>query len=76
MANYYRSKKVSYVTDNPSQDIDYKDVELLKMYVMESGRIIPARLTGTSAIKQRQVAKAVKLARFIALLPYTDQHQY
>lgn len=55
-------------------EVDYKDIEVLKNYVMESGRIIPSRMTGASAKLQRKVARAIKRARFIALLPYTDQH--
>jgi len=54
--------------------IDYKDVELLKDFVNETGKIIPARITGTSAGYQRQLSDAIKRARFLALLPYTDLH--
>jgi small subunit ribosomal protein S18 len=56
------------------QEIDYKNVELLKTYILESGRIIPGRITNMSPRKQREVSKAIKLARYLALLPYTDQH--
>ena len=55
-------------------DIDYKSKRILKYYVMETGRIVPSRLTNTSMLMQRKIAKAVKLARFIALLPYCDRH--
>ncbi|HIW07323.1 MAG TPA: 30S ribosomal protein S18, partial [Candidatus Ignatzschineria merdigallinarum] len=55
-------------------EIDYKDVNLLKNYVTETGKIVPSRVTGTSARYQRQLATAIKRARYIALLPYTDQH--
>ena len=54
--------------------IDYKDIETLKDFVTENGKIIPARLTGTKARYQRQLTTAIKRARFLALLPYTDQH--
>jgi small subunit ribosomal protein S18 len=54
--------------------IDYKDVELLKDFINENGKIIPARITGTKAHYQRQLSTAIKRARFLALLPYTDQH--
>ena len=54
--------------------IDYKDVEVLKDFINENGRIIPARITGTSAGYQRQLSTAVKRARFLALMPYTDLH--
>ena len=55
--------------------MDYKQVELLKDFITENGKIIPARITGTKAHYQRQLAVAVKRARFLALLPYTDQHK-
>jgi|SRR5215470_14584665 len=54
--------------------IDYKDVDLLKDFINENGRIIPARITGTKAHYQRQLSDAIKRARFLALLPYTDLH--
>jgi small subunit ribosomal protein S18 len=54
--------------------IDYKDVELLKDFITETGKIIPARLTGTKARYQRQLTEAIKRARFLALLPFTDNH--
>lgn len=54
--------------------IDYKDVDLLKDFIAENGKIIPARLTGTKSKYQRQLSTAIKRARFLALLPYTDLH--
>ena len=57
------------------QEVDYKQVDLLKDFISENGKIIPARITGTKAHYQRQLATAVKRARFLALLPYTDQHK-
>ena len=54
--------------------VDYKDVDLLKDFITENGKLIPARITGTKAIYQRQLNIAVKRARFLALLPYTDKH--
>ena len=63
-------KKVCYFTKNKITFIDYKDVELLKKFVSPSGRISPRRLTGTCAKYQRELAKAIKNARFMALLPY------
>ena len=56
------------------EEIDFKDIKLLKEYITETGKIIPARMTGTSAKYQRQLNKAVKRARHLALLPYTDSH--
>ena len=56
------------------EEVDFKDIKLLKEYITETGKIIPARMTGTSAKYQRQLNKAVKRARHLALLPYTDSH--
>ena len=56
------------------KEIDYKDINLLKEFITETGKIMPARVTGTSAKYQRQLTKAVKRARHLALLPYTDSH--
>ena len=54
--------------------VDYKDVEILKDFVAENGKIIPARITGTKTRYQRQLSTAIKRARFLALMPYTDLH--
>jgi len=56
------------------QEIDYKNLDLLRQYVTETGKIVPSRITGASAKQQRQLATEVKRARYLALLPYTDQH--
>ncbi|MFL2697921.1 MAG: 30S ribosomal protein S18 [Gammaproteobacteria bacterium] len=56
------------------EEVDYKDIKLLSEFITETGKIIPARLTGTSAKYQRQLTKAVKMARHLALLPYSDTH--
>ncbi|MEC7570148.1 MAG: 30S ribosomal protein S18, partial [Pseudomonadota bacterium] len=53
----------------------YKDLEVLKQYITETGKIVPSRITGTKAKYQRQLATAIKRARYLALLPYTDSHQ-
>ena len=63
-------KKVCYFTKNKVKYIDYKDVELLKKFISHSGKIAPRRLTGTSAKYQRELARAIKNARYMALLPY------
>lgn len=75
MSSYFRRKKFCAFTAQNVAQIDYKDLETLKDYIMESGRIVPSRITGTSAKYQRQLARAIKLARFLALLPYCDTHQ-
>lgn len=54
---------------------DYKDITMLKNYISENNKIIPKRTTGLSSKEQRELAKAVKMARFIALIPYCDQHR-
>jgi small subunit ribosomal protein S18 len=56
------------------KEVDYKDVDLLKDFITENGKLIPARITGTKSKYQRQLDTAVKRARFLALLPYTDKH--
>ena len=66
-------KKVCYFTKNKITYIDFKDVELLKKFVSPSGRISPRRLTGTCAKSQRELARAVKNARYMALLPYLGE---
>lgn len=74
MSAYYRRKKFCYFTSNKIKEIDYKDVYLLKKFITESGKIVPSRVTGTKARYQRQLAAAIKLARFLSLLPYCDKH--
>ena len=72
--SYFKRKKFCAFESNEAPDIDYKDVDVLKEYVMESGRIVPSRITGTGARYQRQLSRAIKRARFLALLPYCDTH--
>jgi len=74
MSRYYRRRKYCKFTAEGITEIDYKDLELLKGFVTETGKIVPSRITGTKAKYQRQLAKAVKRARYLALLPYSDQH--
>jgi small subunit ribosomal protein S18 len=74
MSSYFRRKKFCAFKAQGVVNIDYKDLDVLKDYIMESGRIVPSRITGTSAKYQRQLARAIKLARFLALLPYCDTH--
>jgi len=69
-----RRKKYCKFTAENVDSIDYKDIDRLKQYIMENGRIVPRRITGTSARYQRQLSRAIKLARFLALLPYCDTH--
>ena len=72
MARFYRRRKYCRFTAEGVTEIDYKDIETLKQYISETGKIIPSRITGTKARYQRQLAKAIKRARYLALIPYTD----
>ena len=75
MARFFRRRKFCRFTAEGVKEIDYKDLETLKAYISETGKIVPSRITGTNAKYQRQLATAIKRARFVALLPYTDSHQ-
>ena len=75
MARFFRRRKFCRFTAEGVKEIDYKDLYTLKAYVSETGKIVPSRITGTKARYQRQLATAVKRARFLGLLPYTDSHQ-
>jgi small subunit ribosomal protein S18 len=72
---FFRRKKYCRFTAEGVKEIDYKDLNTLKQYVTETGKIIPSRNTGTKARYQRQLTRAVKLARYLALLPYSDAHR-
>ncbi|WP_127476222.1 30S ribosomal protein S18 [Sulfurivermis fontis] len=74
MSRFFRRKKFCRFTAEGVKYIDYKDLNTLKGYVTESGKIVPSRITGTKAKYQRQLALAIKRARYLALLPYTDAH--
>jgi len=70
----FKRKKFCRFTAAKVEQVDYKDVDTLKDFVQENGKIMPARLTGTKAHYQRQLSTAIMRARFLALLPYTDLH--
>lgn len=70
----FKRRKFCRFTAEKVAEIDYKDVEVLKEFIGENGKIIPARITGTKARYQRQLSTAIKRARLLALLPYTDLH--
>lgn len=74
MAKFFRRRKYCRFTAEGITEVDYKDVDLLKDFIGETGKIIPSRITGTKARYQRQLSTAVKRARYLALLPYTDNH--
>jgi small subunit ribosomal protein S18 len=75
MARFFRRRKFCRFTAEGTKHIDYKDLDTLKAYITETGKIVPSRITGTKARYQRQLASAVKRARYVALLPYTDSHK-
>lgn len=75
MTAYFRRKKMNHFAAEGASDIDYKDINLLKNYLSETGKIVPSRITGVSAKFQRQLATAIKQARFLGLLAYCDRHQ-
>ena len=72
--HFFKRKKFCRFTAEGIAHVDYKDIALLKDFISENGKIIPARITGTKAKFQRQLSEAIKVARLLALLPYTDQH--
>ena len=70
---FFRRKKTDPFSGANAPKIDYKDVRLLQRYISERGKIVPSRITAVSAPKQRELARAIKRARFLALLPYVVQ---
>ncbi|MGR9074003.1 MAG: 30S ribosomal protein S18 [Gammaproteobacteria bacterium] len=75
MARQMRRKRFCRFSAAGIKEIDYKDLDLLSEYITETGKIVPSRITGTSAKYQRQLSTAVKRARFLALLPFCDAHK-
>ena len=75
MTRFFRRRKYCRFTAEGVKEIDYKDLETLKAYITETGKIVPSRITGTKSKYQRQLATAIKRARFLALLPYSDAHK-
>ncbi len=74
MSRFFRRRRYCRFTVEGVEEIDYKDLNTLKAYITETGKVVPSRITGTSAKYQRQLADAVKRARYLALLPYSDSH--
>tara|TARA_B100000965_G_scaffold386777_1_gene389387 strand:- start:20 stop:214 length:195 start_codon:yes stop_codon:yes gene_type:complete len=60
---------------NLPKKFDYKNIDILKQFITETGKIIPARVTGVSSSNQRKITRHIKIARFLALIPYTDMHK-
>lgn len=75
MSRHFRRKKYCKFTAEGISEIDYKDLDILKGFITETGKIVPSRITGTKVKYQRQLATAIKRARYLALLQYTDQHK-
>jgi small subunit ribosomal protein S18 len=75
MARFFRRRKFCRFTAEGVDYIYYKDLDVLKEYISETGKIVPSRITGTKAKYQRQLATAIKRARYLALVPYTDSHK-
>ena len=73
MSRYFRRRKFCRFTADGVTEIDYKDLETLRNYITETGKIVPSRITGTKTHFQRQLTAAIKRARYLALLPYTDK---
>ena len=71
----FKRKRFCRFTVAGVEQIDYKDLDTLKDFIGDNGKITPARLTGTKAHFQRQLDTAIKRARFLALMPYTDLHK-
>ena len=74
MARYCKRKRFCRFTAEGIDEIDYKDLNILKNYVSESGKIIPSRVSGTKTRYQRQLSTAIKRARYLSLIPYSDAH--
>jgi len=74
MSRFFRRRRFCKFTADGVTEIDYKDLTTLRANITESGKIMPSRLSGTKAHYQRQLAVAVKRARFLALIPYCDAH--
>lgn len=74
MSRFLRRRKFCRFTAEGVKEIDYKDLDTLKGYITETGKIVLSRIIGIKAKYQRQLATAIKRARYVALLPYTDNH--
>mgnify|MGYP003537544364 FL=1 len=75
MSKFFRRRKFCKFTAEGIKEIDYKELNTLRQYLTENGKIVPSRITGTKAKYQRQLQTAIKRARELALIPYTDNHQ-
>lgn len=76
MARFYKKRRFNKFTEETGKSIDYKDLDVLKGFINETGKIIPSRITGTPVKYQRRLSTAIKRARYLALLPYSDSHKF
>ena len=74
MSKFFRRKKYCRFTAEGATEVDYKDLNTLRQYIGETGKIVPSRITGTKARWQRELTQAIGRARFLSLLPYSDSH--
>lgn len=74
MVRQFKRRKYCRFTAEGVKEIDYKDLDTLREFISETGKIVPSRITGTKAKYQRQLSLAIKRARFLALLPFCDSH--
>jgi small subunit ribosomal protein S18 len=74
MSKFFRRRKFCKFTAEKVVEIDYKDLNTLRQYITETGKIVPSRITGTKSRYQRQLSSAIKRARYLALIPYCDSH--
>ena len=75
MRKQIMKKKRHKMSNLDSKFINYKNIGLLKRYITETGKIVPGRVSGVTSSQQRKITKAIKVARYMALLPYTDSHK-
>ncbi|MDD2768959.1 MAG: 30S ribosomal protein S18 [Methylococcus sp.] len=75
MVRQFKRRRYCRFSAEDAKEIDYKDLDTLREYISETGKIVPSRITGTGAKYQRQLATAIKRARFLALLPFCDSHE-
>ena len=74
MAGYFKRRNYSKLAQGKIEKVDYKDIDFLKEFINETGKIIPSRVTGIRGQNQRRLSRAIKYARYLALLPYSDKH--
>lgn len=72
---YTKQNKFSKNPVNDISEIDYKNIDLLKKFLTDAGKIIPGRVTGVSSKAQRKITEEIKLARYLSLIPYCDHHK-